>query len=351
MAYHFGKTGYLACQIQSAPGVADVFSGGTGEFGFPITDQPDLKPVIEKEFKNYYKKSMAEYSDYTVKSLSASGGIEVPAFPGGPLEFMLYSAMGNKTTQLHAAETAVWDNTFKIDTAGYMPISTIAVGRDALNYQRFYDCRFGSFEMDFKAGDDVTLKADIEGRGGDISQAAFTPSYTTDRSFAFDDAYLSIGGSVNCDVTELNIKLDRGIKSIRTMCDVGSKGNNMIYSTGVDVTGSVELFFQDYDEYKYWLGGAAATEPTFDQTAASTKRTMVLTMEGAAIGTASKNKMVMTLPRIVYETSEIDMPFDDRMRVKFDFMGLNDPAIEAQYPGTGTINAVVTSKLNGALLT
>ena len=82
MAYRFGKTGYLMIQKQAAEGTADPFVGGgaSGEVSIAITEQPGIKPVIEKEFKNYYKKSSAEYSDYTVQRLAAEGDMTVPLF-------------------------------------------------------------------------------------------------------------------------------------------------------------------------------------------------------------------------------------------------------------------------------
>ena len=49
MSYHFGKTGYMVIQVQDEAGTPDSFTGATGEIGLPITDQPDLKPTIEKD--------------------------------------------------------------------------------------------------------------------------------------------------------------------------------------------------------------------------------------------------------------------------------------------------------------
>jgi hypothetical protein len=348
MSYHFGKTGYLVLQKQAAEGTADAFVGGStaGEIGMPITEQPGVKPVIEKEFKNYYKKSSAEYSDYTVKRLAAEGDVAVPGFPGGPLELLTFGTFGSVSSALHGTETLVYDNTFVM--AQDLPIWTMAVGRDALAYQEFYDVRFGSMDVKMAAGEDITVTSTATGKGGNISKSAFTPAYGTERSFAFDDLGVSIGGSANCDVTDFELKIDRGIKSVRTACAAAAKGDNMIYTSTIDVSGSMELFFQDYTEYKYWLGGASAVEPTFNQSVATTGRDIVITATGNSIGTSANNVLTITIPKAVYDTSEIDMPFDDRMKIKFDFKALHDPTTETGAAGTGTIKAEIRSLFDAA---
>lgn len=352
MVYHFGKLGYLAIQVQGAEGTADIFTTGAGAgIGMPITEQPGIKPIIEKEFKNYYKKSSSEYSDYTVKRLAAEGDISVPAFPEGPLEACLYGVFGSVASTLITDETTAYANVFVMDDT--LPIFSAAVGRDALNYQEFYDLRMGKMEIKMSPGDDVSLTVSTSGKGGAIDNAAFTPTYPDTRSFAFDDIGVSLGGSPNCDITEMSLSIDRGIKSLRSACAAAAKGDNVIYPTTINVEGSMTLMFQDYTEYAYWLGGSGATEPTFNQTADDTKRALTITMTGEPIGDglpADNAAFILTLPRVVYDTAEIDMPFDDRMMVKFDFKALHDPTAETGLAGSGTIKAQVDSDYDAKTL-
>lgn len=347
MVYHFGKSGYMAIQLQAAEGTVDAFDGsGTDEIGLPITSQPNLKPIIEKEFKQYYKKLYNSVSDYTVKRLAAEGTIEMPAFPGGPLEAMLYGVFGSVSSSLITDTDTAYANTFVMDDT--LPIFSAAVGRDTLDYQSFYDLRFGSMDITMSPGDDIMLSTSVLGKGGSIAAAqnAFTPTYTTARAFAFDDVGVSLGGSPNCNVTELSLKIDRGMKSMRTACAAAAKGDNVIYPTTIDVNGSMTLMFEDYTEYSYWLGGNGILDPTFDQTVADTKRALTITMSGEPIGDGDpvdKAAFILTMPAIVYDTAEIDMPFDDRMMIKFDFKALHDAATETGLAGTGTIKAQVDS--------
>ena len=76
-------------------------------------------------------------------------------------------------------------------------------------------------------------------------------------------------------------------------------------------------------------------------------------MTGEPIGDgapADNAAFVLTLPRIVYDTAEIDMPFDDRMMVKFDFKALHDATAETALPGSDTIKAQVDSDFDAASL-
>lgn len=344
MVYHFGKLGYMAIKKQAAAGTAETFTSISAGIGLSVTAQPDIKPVIEKEFKNYYKKTSSEYSDYTVKRLAAEGSIEVPAYPEGPLEAMLYGVFGAVDSTLITDTTTAYENVFTMSPT--LPVFSAAIGRDALNYQEFYDLRFGKMSIDMKPGEDITLKVDVDGKGGAIDNAEFTPTYADTRSFVFDDLGVSLGGSANCDVTEISLEIDRGLKSRRTACTAAPKGDNVIYPTTINVSGSMTLMFQDYTEYSYWLGGSGATEPTFDQTADDTKRALVLTMSGEPIGDgapADNAAFVLTLPKIVYEAAPIDMPFDDRMMIKMDFNALHDATAETALAGTGVIKAQVDS--------
>lgn len=343
MAYHFGKTAYMIAKVQDTAGTPEALAGT--DIGIPLKSQPDLKPVIEKDYPQYYKKITSEHSDYLIKRLAAEGSLDFDAHVGGPLEMALNGVFGNVTSTLIADTTTGYNNVFTMDTSD-IPMHTVAIGRDALNIEQFYDIRFGKLDISMTGGENVNLKLDSMGKGGDISNAQLTPTYTSERSFVYDDIGVSLGGAPNCDVTSLNLTIDRGMKSKRTACAASPKGDNVFYPTTIDVQGSIEMYFQDFTEYKYWLGGAAVTAPTFDQTAATTKRALSISMSGDAIGDgdpADNSAFILTLPAISYDTSQIDMPWDDRMMVKFDFKALHDSTAETALAGTGTIKAVVDS--------
>ncbi|MBF4468790.1 MAG: hypothetical protein ISP01_05230 [Methanobrevibacter arboriphilus] len=342
MSYYYGKTGYMVIQVQDTPGTPDTFTGADGEIGLPITDQPDLKPTIEKDYPQIYRKSKAERTDYIIKKLGAEGKVAVSAYTGGPLETILYGIFGNVQSSLITDTTTAYANSYSMGKD--LPLFTTAVGIDDLDYQEFYDIRFGDLEINMESGSEVTLSSSVTGRGGAIGKNEIPDdklNYTKDTAFAFDDLGVSLGGNVNCDVTSANIKIDRGIKSLRTACPTAAKGDNMIYPTTIDVSGSFEMLFQNRDEYKYWLGGSSATEPTFNQNASTTGRELVLEMTGGPIGDGvpvKDSSLKITCPCISYDDVTTDMPFDDLVKVKFDFMSLEQAG--------STISAEVNSEFN-----
>jgi len=335
----------MVMAIQSAADTPIALDGT--KIGVPTVDDPDMKPVIEKDYPQYYKKISAQASDYIIKNLSASGTVKYDAFINGPLEAGLYGVFGSVSSSAIANETTAYINTFTM--ANTLPMWTIGVGRDALNYQRFNDVRFGKMDMELKPGDNVGLTLTAQGKGGDLTQAAFTPTYPTARSFLFDDVGVTLGGSENCDVTGLSLSIDRGLKTARTACTASARGENVFYPTTINVSGHIDMFFQDYTEYAYWLGGSGATAPTFNQTAANTKRALTIHLSGDAIGDgapADNSALIFTIPAISYSDSTITDPWDDRMMVGFDFTALYDSTTEGGLAGSGVIKAQVDSDYN-----
>lgn len=341
----------MVLQPQAAEGTADTFSGAAGEIGLLVTDEPDIKPTIEKDFKKFYMKSPAETQDFLVKRLGAGGDFTCPAYTAGPLEAFLYGVFGAVDSTVITDTTTAYANVFSMDN-DTLPIWTMAVGRDDLNYQEFYDMRFGSVEFTMKPGSEISAKVTTQGKGGAIDNAAIADddlNFPATRSFVFDDVGVSIGGSPNCDVTSVDLKIDRGMKALRTACAASPKGDNVFYPTTIDVNGTIEMFFQDYTEYKYWLGSSSATEPTYDQDASTTKRALVIQATGEAIGDgnpADTAQLTFTIPAVVYDTAEIDMPFDDRMKLVLKFKALYDATTEASVAGTGVICAQLDSDFN-----
>lgn len=350
MGYHIGKLGYVVLKKQATEGTPETVAGT--DIGIPLTEVPDISPTIEKEFKPFYMKNGSEASDYIVKSLSAGGSLKYPAYIGGPLEAGCYGIFGGVDSTLITDTTTAYTNTFTMNN-NTLPMFTLVKGLDELNMERYYDLRFGKMDISMQPGEDVNVSIDVMGKGGDITQEDITPTYTSERSFIFDDMGVSLGGSTNCDITSLNCTIDRGVKSMRTACAASPKGDNVFYPTTINVEGSIKMLFQDYTEYKYWLGSSSATAPTFDQSAATTKRALTITMNGESIGDgapAQTSQFELTLPKIVYNDAKMDMPWDDRVQMEFNFKALYDATSEGSLAGTGTIKAVVKSELDAETL-
>lgn len=342
MVYHFGKKGYFAWSLQNVEGTQET----AFDCGVPIESEPKLAAKIETKYPKEYRKTDAERTSFIRTAISAEGDIEFSAYPGSGLEHAIYGVMGAQSSAAHGTSVLAYDNTFTVGTD--LPIFSAAIGRDELNMETFKDLRMGKLDLKFDPGSDVKATVSLSGKPTGIGSSDITPSYGTERQFTFDDIGVTLGGSANCDIKNVSLSIDRGLKSLRTACASAGKGDNMFYATTTAVEGSFTMLFQNYDEYEYYLGADGATTYSFDADEDSATRTLVITATGGLIDDTPTpdvyNQMVITIPKIYYESSVISMPFDDRMEVEFNFVALYDSTAD---PGEETIGIVVTSLMNG----
>lgn len=341
--YHFGKMGYLALALQNIEGTQET----DFDTGIPIEAEPSIKAVVDKKYPKEYRKVKADKTSFIRTSIKAEGDFEVSAYPGSGLEHILYGISGDQTHVVVADTTSAYTNTYTmVDT---LPMFSVAVGRDELNMETFKDMRIGSADFTFKPGEDVKVKASMMGKPTGIGSSDITPDYGANRQFIFDDVAVSLGGAPNCDVKEVSLKIDRGLKSLRTTCAAAGRGDNKFYSTTVNVEGSITMLFQDYTEYKYWLGAAAATDYDWDADVTSMARALVIEATGEPIGDGApvaNDKLTLTVHKIVYDDADIKMPYDDLMEVTFKFVGMYDGTKTA---GNEVISMVLISEMDGVV--
>lgn len=337
MSYHFGKTGYVSLPLQANAGTPQA----TSNLFLPVNEMPNWKTKITREWPKEYRGTTSEYTNFNTTKINSEGSLSVSAYPNGGLEHLLYGVLGAVSSS-HLGSTAAYLHTFTVDQDP--PIFTLGIGRDELNYERFGDCMFGKMSITMEPDSDIKISVDGNGRGGDISETYLTPSYNTERALTWLDLSVSLGGSTNCDVRKVSLDIDRGIKSERTACSTAGYEDNVRYVTTTKVEGSIEMFFQDYTEYEYWLGTPGATEADPDADVDTMDRELVITATGENIVSSPEHddQLVITVPKIVYDDSTIDMPFDERMAISFDFKGTWD---SGQSAGNEIIHATVKSKL------
>jgi hypothetical protein len=336
MAYHFGKTSYLMLGAQKTEGTECI-----PDIGVPITEQTSLKGNAERKKFQEFRKTYSEYTDFVVTRISAEGGINCPAYPGGGLEHLVYGVMGDVT---HTDKTGYYQHDYTVSTD--LPVFSVYVGRDELNVESYKDLMVASLGINYSPGTEIQLSANVMGTPTGIATAHATPSYGTERALTWTDVSADLGGSPNCDITSMSLNIDRGLQSVRTACAATGLSDNVRYATTTAVSGEIEMFFQDYTEYEYWLGGTGAT--TFSESAnvASTARALEITASGQLIDSDPSDvydTLTFTIPQIVYSDAVIDSPFDDRMKIKFNFEAYWDTT---QDPGEEVLTATILSELD-----
>lgn len=317
MSYHFGKMGYVGMALQDTQGTAET----TLNMFVPVEEMPTLKGQVEQKYPQEYRKTLAEASDFYRTKISASGNFNIPARPSGGLEHAMYGVLGAKSSTKVGPSTT-YKHTLTVGST--LPYFTVGIGRSTLNMEMFKDVVFSSVDMSFAPGEELKLNCSVQGIPEGIGTSAMSPSYGTERVLTFNDISVSLGGSANCDIIDVSLKIDRGVKSVRTACANAGLFDNMLYPTTTSVEGTINMFFQDYTEYKYWLGSSTATNFDANATAETMKRALSIEATGPEIETDYNNEFNIYVPKIVYDDAPIDMPFDDRMKVQFNFKALYD---------------------------
>jgi hypothetical protein len=282
---------------------------------------------------------------YRKPTLSSAGTLSASAY-NNFVTYAMYGVLGGNTA---AGDAEGYTHTMVVDES--LPIWTVMTGTDQLNMEKFHDMTMKSIKFAASPSEDVKVDVELSGASGDIATAKVTPTYTTIRPINHADVSISLGGAPNCMIESFELSIDRAVAEKRVMCQTGLTAwePNKVYPTTINCEGSFVMYFEDYDEYEFFLGKANATELTTDTFAqADAKRALVITMTGGEIksgGAATKDSIVITVPQIVYDDAKIERPYDDVLKVTFNFKAMHDVAAETGAAGTGTVSAVIVSEV------
>jgi len=342
MALIAGKRSYVGLKKQAAAGTAETVPA----IYIPTEDFPDIKSVsgnyYSKEFRGVYAENTHMYRKPT---LASSGTISASAY-NNFVTYAMYGVLGANTA---GGDAEGYIHTMTVGET--LPIWTVMTGTADLAMEKFHDMTMKSIKFGASPGEDIKVDVEMGGASGDIATAHVHPTYTTLRPINHADVSISLGGAPNCMIESFDLSIDRAVAEKRVMCQTGLTAwePNKVYPTTVNCEGSFVMYFENYDEYAYFLGKSVATAFTTDTFAqADAKRALVITMTGQEIksgGAATKDSIVITVPQIVYDDAKIERPYDDVLKVTFNFKAMHDVTAETAVPGTGTVSAVVTSEV------
>ena len=322
MAYYQGKQGYLGLAFQATAGTAetvpDVFIG-TESWSSIKTQAPNY---YSKEFRGAYFSEISHV--YRKPNQMSSGSIEFPAY-GDALGYALHGVFGAVST---SGDTEGYINTFTV--AETQPIWTVFKGVDDLAMEKFHDMTMKSMQLTMEQEENVMVSVDMEGATGDIATAAATPTYQARRALNAADVAVSIGGSGNCDVDRMEVSIDRGVQTNRSFCTtgLGAWEPNFMYPTTFNLEGSFDMYFSDYNQYELFLGKDNNTVLTTDTYSVDDADTaIILTIEGPEIlagGAATKDKLTLTMHKVLYDDYDLQVEYDDRVKASIAFKAMLD---------------------------
>lgn len=184
----------------------------------------------------------------------------------GPMEFeahpinlgVLLKAMMGAPTSVQSG--AIYTHTFKPRTADFdayaanIPCTAVKDLGDSGSAHQYYDMVASKLGLSVANGE--FLKGSIEFVGGKYSQvAAPAASFNAGKYYTWDVASVSIAGTANGDMEEMNLELDEGLEAMYTLNN--TKTPSRVKRSGrrtLSVGGSI--IFDNQTEYQQFLGQA-----------------------------------------------------------------------------------------------
>ena len=345
MTYYAGKKSYVGIKKQAVAGTAEVAPA--------IYIATEEWPSLKMETPNYYAKEFRAamggiQNVYRKSNLKSSGSIVAPAYTN-LLSYGFYGVLGtvgttgDATGYIHTCTAA----------AATLPIWTVHKGYDTVNMEKYRDLTMKSIALNFEAGERIKATIDFEGGPVDIATASTgaAATYTALRPLDYADVAINLGTSTSdCDIESMDLTIGRAPVFGKTMCTGNTAWNaNMVLPTDVVAEGSFTMLFSGYTDYELWLGAAAATTvltDTYDRTTSDQTLTITITSTGKHIGAGTvHDKLVLTIPEILYDDAQIDPTWDDKVRVTFNWKAVHNATAETAVAGTGTVKAQVTSEV------
>jgi len=324
MTLYSGRQAYAAISVQASPATPatpDVFIPYTGL---------DWDSAPDRSYETEHRANTDKNHTPITSSVTTEGSITFPAYPGGGLEHAIYGVFGAYTSTQYDSTPAY---TYSYTQSADLPIFTLANGLSDLNYREYSDVMFKSLKLSAKPKEKLEVSVDGFSYMMDKSNAALTPSYTTNNSLNFSDLTITYGGSSVCNILSIDLEIDRGTESYYTACQGLNYG--LAHSPYFAITGTFEAFFEDWSYVEDWMGDTN----TFDDS--PTSKAMVLTWTGDLLsGTADKYRQLeITLPKVYLDAVPLPFSGDEAVKSAIAFTAVYDTST------TKTASASVTTNL------
>ncbi len=173
-------------------------------------------------------------------------------------------------------------------------IERMIIGADTPNeiVDRFEDCKINTLTFSGSAGDLLTMSAEFQGLIVDSSNAAQTPSYSTDGLLKFLHGTFTVFGGASTEITDFTLTITNNLEAIQT--------NAITYQQLVELNLDVGLDFTikttQEDEYRKVYYGASDGTIASDSMEASQ---VVLTFNNG-LATTEEREIIITIAELSY---------------------------------------------------
>lgn len=232
----------------------------------------DTSPALNKEFVQ----GIREYN----------GAFEMNAFPNS-IGYILGSVFGSVNSAVASGETIVYDHEFTEAVAKTSLTLEQKIGSITERFAGFIASKFG---IEITVGEPI--KFTFEGKAlTKASATAITAAYEDNKVFDWTDIQsITLGGTdIKSALSELSLEYTNNLQNFHGLSG-DSEPTNM-YVEPSEVTGSLTAYL-DSD--------IANLKAVFE---AKTQQALVITIQAdETIGVASKNTLVITVPKVVLNT-------------------------------------------------
>jgi len=245
-----------------------------------------------------------------------SGDVEVVVIPDNIGKFL--EGIFGKVTTTASPSSDAYKHEFEVNNT--LPSYTIEIGYDVGSYAiQIPGAGFNELSLEAPAKEFVTARISVIGKTAKLESLS-TPTVITGRPFVFHDGEVKIDGSTVANVEAIRLTLSNNIDA--DVFYIGSRTLGAIKPQGFDITGTMDISFDNWDFYQKFLGSASATEP--QDTLGSLS--LELTFTGEATGssdTGYEYKLLkIEIPEIYLSKDDIDISGRDRIVQKLEFTGV-----------------------------
>ncbi len=263
------------------------------------------------------------YSTSTKKMTIAVGGaiaaVQILWLTGANQATGAYSILGwthvdtasaASVTSASTTTVPVFTHTFVRQAVAQLPTYSFWFDKNPL-YPQFAGCMLNKLDIDIKAKEFVHADTEWVGLSYDATGITHSPTYSPIKPFRFNQAVVKIDGSSILNYDNIKVSIDNMVKADHALASTIYPAK--IYSEGMRVEVSMDLFFEDATQYNKFLAGTTCSLE------------VILTHSDDISGAASGQKYILdiTIPVVFYKTANLPIP-TGILKIAFSGEGVYD---------------------------
>lgn len=244
--------GYLGITEESSYG-----SGGAPSAYLPIRSEGfslENNPMFDSNIRGRARYMAA------AGALGDEGDVEMVAGPENGLGHLLKGALGDAsvTTSDESGDSTDDTGTHTFVPSDKIPSYAVEVGLGSIDAARHVGAGIDTLTLSHTPEEYLLVTADITAKEPQMQGSQATPTYTDLRPFVWHDGAISFDGTDrSTDLAEFEVELSNSIdEKIR-----GGRSPSKAHLGDLEVSGTLNLDFENTDAAELFLGSTGATSP------------------------------------------------------------------------------------------